>query len=34
MANHDEIDDDSPYRVHSRREIIALLTSMMEKNQL
>nr|WP_198980479.1 flagellar brake protein [Herbaspirillum sp. ASV7] len=34
MANHDEIDDDSPYRVHSRREIISLLTSMMEKNQL
>lgn len=34
MANHDEIDDDSPYRVHSRREIVSLLTSMMEKNQL
>ncbi|AON54390.1 flagellar brake protein [Herbaspirillum seropedicae] len=34
MANQDEIDDDSPYRVRSRREIISLLTSMMEKNQL
>ncbi|KAF1047561.1 MAG: Flagellar brake protein YcgR [Herbaspirillum frisingense] len=34
MANHDEIDDDSPYRVHSRREIVSLLTSMMKKNQL
>ncbi len=34
MANNDEIDDDSPYRVRSRREIISLLTSMMEKNQL
>ncbi|WDZ98042.1 flagellar brake protein [Herbaspirillum sp. WKF16] len=34
MANNDEIDDDSPFRVHSRREIVSLLTSMMEKNQL
>ncbi|MBG7618408.1 flagellar brake protein [Herbaspirillum sp. AP02] len=34
MPNHDDIEDDSPFRVHSRREIIALLTSMMEKNQL
>ncbi|MCA1322586.1 flagellar brake protein [Herbaspirillum sp. alder98] len=34
MANNDEIDDDSPYRVHSRREILSLLTSMLEKNQL
>ncbi|WP_343583073.1 flagellar brake protein [Herbaspirillum sp.] len=34
MANNDEIDDDSPYRVHSRREIVSLLNSMLEKNQL
>ena len=34
MANNDEIDDDSPYRVHSRREIISLLNNMLEKNQL
>lgn len=34
MANNDEIQDDSPYRVHSRREINSLLTSMMESNQL
>lgn len=34
MANNDEIDDNSPFRVHSRREIVSLLTSMMEKNQL
>lgn len=34
MANNDEIKDDSPFRVHSRREIVSLLTSMMERNQL
>lgn len=34
MANNDEIDDDSPYRVHSRREILSLLNNMLEKNQL
>jgi len=34
MANNDEIQDDSPFRVHSRREIVSLLTSMMERNQL
>jgi c-di-GMP-binding flagellar brake protein YcgR len=34
MANHDEIEDDSPFRVHSRREIVSLFTSMLEKNQL
>ena len=34
MANNEQIQDDSPYRVHSRREIISLLTSMMERNQL
>ena len=34
MANNDEIKDDSPYRVHSRREIVSLLNSMMERNQL
>ncbi|MFL9923752.1 flagellar brake protein [Herbaspirillum lusitanum] len=35
MATNDEIhDEDSPYRVHSRREIVSLLTSMMERNQL
>lgn len=34
MANQNETDDDSAFRVHSRKEIISLLTSMMEKNQL
>jgi len=34
MANNDDIKDDSPFRVHSRREILSLLNSMMERNQL
>ena len=34
MATQDNIKDDSPYRVHSRREIVSLLNSMMERNQL
>jgi len=34
MANNDETQDDSPFRVHSRREIISLLNNMMERNQL
>jgi c-di-GMP-binding flagellar brake protein YcgR len=34
MANNDELQDDSPFRVHSRREIVSLLNSMMERNQL
>jgi len=34
MANQDDTKDDSPFRVHSRREIVSLLTNMMERNQL
>jgi c-di-GMP-binding flagellar brake protein YcgR len=34
MANNDDTSDDSPFRVHSRREIVSLLQSMMERNQL
>ncbi len=34
MANNDDTKDDSPFRVHSRREIVSLLQSMMERNQL
>jgi flagellar brake protein len=34
MATQDNIKDDSPFRVYSRREIVSLLNSMMERNQL
>src|SRR5450830_668843 len=34
MANQDDLKDDSPFRVHSRREIVSLLNNMMERNQL
>ena len=34
MLNDDDTPDDNPYRVSSRREIVALLNSMMDRNQL
>lgn len=34
MATQNNIKDDSPFRVYSRREIVSLVTSMMERNQL
>ncbi|MDB5777125.1 MAG: flagellar brake protein [Herbaspirillum sp.] len=34
MPNNDEIADDNPYRVSSRREIVMLLNSMMKRSQL
>jgi len=34
MANQDDLKDDSPFRVHSRREIVSLLNNMLERNQL
>ncbi|HEY4318449.1 MAG TPA: flagellar brake protein [Herbaspirillum sp.] len=34
MPNQDDISDDNPFRVSSRREIVSLLNSMMDRNQL
>ena len=34
MATNNDTPDDSPFRVHSRREIVSLLSSMMDRNQL
>ncbi|HEY4074612.1 MAG TPA: flagellar brake protein [Herbaspirillum sp.] len=34
MLNQDEHSDDNPFRVSSRREIVSLLNSMMDRNQL
>jgi c-di-GMP-binding flagellar brake protein YcgR len=34
MLNDDDISDDNPFRVTSRREIVSLLNSMMDRNQL
>src|ERR1700712_1938029 len=34
MLNDDDHSDDNPFRVSSRREIVSLLNSMMDRNQL